>query len=483
MQPIIPLQPYIREGEGSGSAYELPIQTESILKPLLNEVAIRRKENQLAQKEVNDELAKISSMKGDLLPEHQTQFVQKQKELFDWFAKQRAEGRKVYNPNDPSYIEGKKKIAELTGLAQSGKTAKDRYVKLYELYNANPDKYEQSSLAEGLKSISQTPLEKVNSAQMPSLSTTFDPNEYRSDVLNKIQPTKEVDLKNIKKLPGGQYAIISKEYHDPKSVVANVMSDSSPKGQRYKQAQLERFASLPQAEQEAIYRNIAKVNTSASPIKPDGKPNPNYNTEAARNALTEYMVGESFGGYLKDNVDVKTYGEKSNMNIGFGGGGYVSPNKWVVTPVSSQTEDVEFNKINKALQQSGYGSMSKDQFYERYPQFKNSGKYDELILENMDIPENKTFEFQTKSGKNVNVVPISIRKLKGSDDWYLMGKQIIDSKHKKDISLPLDGSVKGKLRAIIAEDPDVLINEFFPQLQKKQNKNVSSQNKKVIKGF
>lgn len=98
---------------------------------------------------------------------------------------------------------------------------------------------------------------------------------------------------------------------------------------------------------------------------------------------------------------------------------------------------------------------------EAYP--KRNTQYDEVVLENQDVSENKTFQYPDGKGGLIDVTPVSIRRKQGTNDWVLVGKKkqkVGDKINYVDIELPYSAAVRQKTDAILRGKYGRLFNQY-----------------------
>ena len=159
------------------------------------------------------------------------------------------------------------------------------------------------------------------------------------------------------------------------------------------------------------------------------------------------------------------------------GGGSVTPNKWGLFPSQTVHEtDIDKYKarnmaqlaeLNKLREAKGEPKLTYDQAYP-----KQKLQYDEVVLENQDVSENKTFQYPSGKGGLIDVTPISIRRKKGTNEWELVGKQKKTTGDKTmyvDVVLPYSNAVRQKTDAILGANTLEYLNQQFG-VNKQQSK-------------
>lgn len=161
---------------------------------------------------------------------------------------------------------------------------------------------------------------------------------------------------------------------------------------------------------------------------------------------------------------------KGDFSIGIG---LKTPSGWVLTPSETMHNEqapdiIKRNKeqlaaLNQARAARGLPAKT---YEESYPTVSN--KYDEVVLENKDVSENKTFQYPDGKGGLISFVPISIRRKKGTNEWYLVGKEkkvvTIGGEQKEkfvDTQLPYSAAVRQKTDANLQIDTDKYLRENF----------------------
>lgn len=163
---------------------------------------------------------------------------------------------------------------------------------------------------------------------------------------------------------------------------------------------------------------------------------------------------------------------KGDFSIGFGG--IKTPSGWTLTPAETvhneQNPDIikrneeRLKALNRQRKVRGLGPKT---YEESYPTVTN--QYDEVVLENKDVGENKTFQYPDGKGGLIPFVPISIRRKKGTNNWVLVGKEKTtvedDSGNLKeafvDRQLPYNQAVRQKTDANLQFDTDKYLREKF----------------------
>lgn len=226
--------------------------------------------------------------------------------------------------------------------------------------------------------------------------------------------------------------------------------------------------------------------------------NPNGNPMELRQMAVSKLLSDKLEG-------LNQRSEKSDISLGKAssgiGNGFVTPNKWGLFPsqtihdkdneqfkAQNTAQLIALNKQRRAVNEANRGKAGyvplKDLTYdEAYP--KNKSEYDEVVFENQDVSENKTFKYPNSKGGLIDVTPISIRRKKGSSDWVLVGKQAqqIDGKTTyKDIELPYTAAVRQKTDAILGTDTDSYLRNTFGESKKTTNapKQTKAKNKRGV---
>jgi hypothetical protein len=93
--------------------------------------------------------------------------------------------------------------------------------------------------------------------------------------------------------------------------------------------------------------------------------------------------------------------------------------------------------------------------------------FDEVYFENKDVPENKTFKMPDGQGGLISMIPLSLRRAKGTENWELVGKQIMDDGEEVDMKVPLTSDVIGKLDVLFGESTRGILNKLYGGSTKK----------------
>lgn len=189
--------------------------------------------------------------------------------------------------------------------------------------------------------------------------------------------------------------------------------------------------------------------------------------------------------------------QKGGLDISLGTG-FKTANKWVLQPEQTihTVEDKETKKRNEQQLQALNEQRAKVNpnlppltYEQAYPKAQPKN-YDEVVLENQDVSENKTFQYPDGKGGLIEILPVSIRRSKGSNEWKLVGKQKrkgqgYDAKEELiNVEIPYSKAVRQKTDAILGTDTDKYLRETFGNTSKSQSNTVTSQpRKQEVKKF
>ena len=170
---------------------------------------------------------------------------------------------------------------------------------------------------------------------------------------------------------------------------------------------------------------------------------------------------------------------KSNIPQGKGGGasfsgGVKTPNGWIISPSTLKTGArakavdpvlverlATANRLTEAYNKTV--SYDKQRPILTYDQAYGSkaSNFDEVYFENKDVPENKTFKMPDGKGGLISMIPLSLRREKGTNNWELVGKQIMDDDTEVDMKVPLTSDVIGKLDVLFGESTREILNRLY----------------------
>lgn len=142
-------------------------------------------------------------------------------------------------------------------------------------------------------------------------------------------------------------------------------------------------------------------------------------------------------------------------------------NKWIISAANTTADDeTKKNELTTMLDNFNKRHKQKytfQQFYGRNEQqyIKEGENYDEVFFENKDVPENKPFKFPNGKGGFVDMIPVSIRRKKGTDEWMVSGVDPSNKYKPKNIMVPYDEVSRGKLDAIIGQDTKNILDQTF----------------------
>jgi hypothetical protein len=294
--------------------------------------------------------------------------------------------------------------------------------------------------------------------QKPELKGLVDVNEYGDYVFN---PIKDLDLQA-----------------DFRDVVTKNELLFKPTGQRttntetkdqlelYKipKENIQEFALLksqdPEIKANIILKDKAGLSVFVNQIK---AANPNATPEQIENTALASYIYDKLEKINEKTVKSNIPQGKNGLEMNFGSG-FKTPNGWLVTPASGtrkRTEDpvlVErLNVRNREAKKQGKKVLTYDEAYGT-----GNVNYDEIYIENKDVSENKTFKIPDGKGGFVDMLPVAIRRRKGTDKWELTGKiPKTDDTDEKPITISYTPDVIAKIDAIIGESSVGYIQKLF----------------------
>ena len=323
MQPVIPLQPYIAQGEGSGSAFILPRQQrQSAIDVLAQDFKVKKAEEQARNKQFQDELVALEGLGKGLLPNDEKRIRDEYEKHLGWIGQQGLTGTmNPANPASPNYLENKKKMNQMSSLANIGKYRKELLTDLQK--KALTGEYDEESLNKQRDYITNTPIEEFDVNKVGQIEKRFDPNAFLKKSLAGVKLEEETKIENVRPLMNekGQRVLgqnIGDEVTAPKAgeidrLVKNITNDNSYDGKRYKTYLTEQYFSLPEEQQKEIQQKVIRNNTSAKDDK---------------DLLLQGIVQELAKGDLSQRFEVKRanklIGEdqpSKSSNFNFGGKG------------------------------------------------------------------------------------------------------------------------------------------------------------------
>lgn len=323
MQPVIPLQPYIQQGEGSGSAFILPRQQrQSAIDVLAQDYRVKKAEEQARNKALQDELVALEGLGKGLLPEDEKRIRDEYEKHLGWIGQQGLTGAmNPANPASPNYLENKKKMNQISSLANIGKYRKELLTDLQK--KALTGEYDEESLNQAREYITKTPIEEFDVNKVGQIEKRFDPNEYLQKSLQGVKLEEETKIQNVRPLLNekGQRVLgqnIADEVTAPKAGEIEKLSitltdDSSYNGKRYKNYLVNQFFDLPQEQQQAIQQRVVRKNASAKDNKDlllKG-----IVQELAKDDLTQRFEVKRTNKIIGEDQPSK----KGGLNINFGG--------------------------------------------------------------------------------------------------------------------------------------------------------------------
>jgi len=185
---------------------------------------------------------------------------------------------------------------------------------------------------------------------------------------------------------------------------------------------------------------------------------------AARETVKNQV--QKLGKYSREQSDWRPRAKsRFELNIG----GKLTPNKWGLFPSETIHErdsekykarnQEQLRALNIERRKKGMRELSYD---EAYP--KQNIKYDEVVFENQDVSENKTFQYPDGKGGLIDITPISVRREKNSNDWKLVGKKKVRQGNNTiyvDVELPYSAAVRQKTDAILGINTNDYLIETF----------------------
>ncbi len=211
------------------------------------------------------------------------------------------------------------------------------------------------------------------------------------------------------------------------------------------------------------------------------------NLETAKRLVAAELFKED---YLKEKGEkeilLKKYAPK-DVGIFVSGGGYKTPNKWILQPANTTNKRQQLIKNLNSFNEKIGTNYTFEEFYKDAN--AKTENYNEVFFENQDVSENKPFQYTDENGGLVNVIPISIRRPAGATekDWKLIGKKenpnyeprfMSASEKFIDVELPYNEAVREKTDVIIGADTKSILAKMFPN--KAVNKKAAD-NKKTQK--
>lgn len=507
MQPVIPLQPYIAQGEGSGSAFILPRQQrQSAIDVLAQDYRVKKAEEQARNKAFQDELVALEGLGKGLLPSDEKRIRDEYQKHLEWVGQQGLSGgMNPANPSSPNYLENKKRMNQISSLANIGKYRKELLTDLQK--KALTGEYDEESLRQQREYITNTPIEEFDVNKVGQIEKRFDPNEYLNKSLQGVKVEEETKIENVRPLMNekGQRVLgqnIGDEVTAPKEgeidkLAVRLTTDTSYNGKRYKDYLTEQYFSLPEDQQQAVVQRVIKKNASAKDNK---------------DLLQQGIILEMSKDALKQRFEVKRsnklIGEdqpREGANINIGGGYNVNGavfNPTLADPANSfelyqkaGVVDQDFIKAAKTL------SKTNPEAYEKRLESIRNNVGDLLSISG---PNKGGYSLYDEGGKKVyldNVDFVYVPKVKDGKggQWYVKGVERIGqggTNIEKTKYIPVNEKTYGNIISIYpkmtSKDVEVLFNqrmkdggvtndEFRLQTNKVQPKKQSGQATKTKK--
>jgi len=320
MQPVIPLQPYIAQGEGSGSAFILPRQQgQSAIDVLAQDFKVKKAEEQARNKQFQDELVALEGLGKGLLPDDEKRIRDEYEKHLDWIGQQGLTGTmNPANPASPNYLENKKKMNQMSSLANIGKYRKELLTDLQK--KALTGEYDEESLNKQRDYITNTPIEEFDVNKVGQIEKRFDPNAFLKKSLAGVKLEEETIIENVRPLMNekGQRVLgqnIGVQVTAPKAgeiekAATNRVNDNSYDGKRYKDYLTKQFFDLPKEQQQAIEQKVIRDNASA-------KDNPEIMSRGIMLELAKDAIRELYPANRKDKLIGEDQPSKDGSNFNF----------------------------------------------------------------------------------------------------------------------------------------------------------------------
>lgn len=261
--PVIPLQDNIREGEGYGSAFILPREQRASAVDILAADYRRRKQEQaVADKNFADELAALDSLGKGLLPQDEKVIRDLYSNHLNWIGQQGRSG--LTNPANPasgSYLENKRRMNELTSVANIGKYRKELLKDLQE--KALTGDYDEDSLRQVREYITTSPINEFDPNKVGQIQKRFNIDSYEDSLLKGVKLPQTTTFENVK-TEGGKKVGTKVTRYDTTNAVETLVNDNSYDGKRAQKFYLDQYNGLNDAEKKKIIDRVVKKNASAN---------------------------------------------------------------------------------------------------------------------------------------------------------------------------------------------------------------------------
>jgi hypothetical protein len=222
--------------------------------------------------------------------------------------------------------------------------------------------------------------------------------------------------------------------------------------------------------------------------------NPNATPEQLENTALVAYIGDKLEKINEKTVKSNIPQGKGEISIGAGtrtpGGYTLTPGDTMHAEGAQQRPDIiaknkaQLAEINKLRISQG---LKPKTYEESYP--TPTTNYDEVVLENKDVSENKTFQYPDGKGGLISFVPISIRRKKGTNNWVLVGKEKVIKKDALgtkeefvDRQLPYNAAVRQKTDANLQYDTEKYLRETFKVNAPRATSTSSPKAKKKLPG-
>jgi len=201
--------------------------------------------------------------------------------------------------------------------------------------------------------------------------------------------------------------------------------------------------------------------------------NPNATPEQIENtALVSFIskkLQDENSALVKSNIPQG----KSDSGTSFSGG-VKTTNGWLISPSTLKTGARTKSVDPELVQRLADANRLTEEYNKTVPYNKRrplktydqaygskATSFDEVYFENKDVPENKTFKMPDGQGGLISMIPLSLRRAKGTENWELVGKQIIDDGEEVDMKVPLTSDVIGKLDVLFGESTRGILNKLY----------------------
>lgn len=312
--------------------------------------------------------------------------------------------------------------------------------------------------------------------QKPELRGIVDMNEYGDYVFN---PIKDIDLQgDLRELLTKNKALLA-----PTGVkTRNTKTMDESEVYKIPEDKIQQFAVFKAQDPQIKANILLKQKAEFAPFVDAAKAaNPTATPEEIENKALVSFINKKLQDQNSEIV-------KSNIPQGKSGGtsfsgGVKTPNGWIISPstlkTGARTKAVDpilverlatANRLTEEYNKTV--SYDKQRPILTYDQAYGSkaSNFDEVYFENKDVPENKTFKMPDGKGGLISMIPLSLRREKGTNNWELVGKQIMDDDTEVDMKVPLTSDVIGKLDVLFGESTREILNRFYGSSTTKSTK-------------